>query len=174
MYYLKNTVRFIESRMRWEELGVNTRRNLKFYRVLWEKMKLSTRKTQAYMCEWITLKWILQKQDGRVWTGYFSSGQGKLAECNEHSVLLKRISNTYATRSFSRTTLRRGVNMYDFTQHKNYVIVNEKRILKAFESTVLRFLRSHKAEVTGRKENCMRSVTVCAFQQVVLERLNGN
>jgi hypothetical protein len=31
--------------MRWEELGANTRRNLKFYRVLWEKMKLTTQKT---------------------------------------------------------------------------------------------------------------------------------
>lgn len=45
LYYLPNTIRVIESRMRWEELGANTRRNLKFYRVLWEKMKLTTQKT---------------------------------------------------------------------------------------------------------------------------------
>ena len=78
LYYLPNTIRVIESRMRWEEPGANTRRSLRFYRLLWEKMKLTTQKTYAYMCGWITLKWILQKRDGRVWTGYFSSGQGKL------------------------------------------------------------------------------------------------
>ena len=118
-----------------------------------ETDRTKKKKNYAYMCGWMTLKRILQKHDVRVWTGYFRSGQGKLAECNEHSVLLKRILNTYASLSFSRTTLHRGVNLYDFTQRKIYVIVNEKRTLKASENTVLRLLGSHKEEkeeVTGR------------------------
>jgi hypothetical protein len=58
----------------------------------------------------------------------FSSGLGKLQECNELPVLLKRVLNTYKALSFSRTTKRSGVSLICTVLYSvKIVIVNEKR-----------------------------------------------